>query len=79
MEKISNNKRKDFLVFALPLIEDDEIDEVVKTLKSGWLGSGPKVAKFEDDFKQYKNAGHAVALSSCTAALHLCLIAAGMK
>jgi len=79
MEKISNNKRKDFLVFALPLIEDDEIDEVVKTLKSGWLGSGPKVAKFEDDFKQYKNAGHAVALSSCTAALHLCLIAAGIK
>jgi dTDP-4-amino-4,6-dideoxygalactose transaminase len=77
VEKIE--KRDEFLVFALPLIEDDEIEEVVKTLKSGWLGSGPKVAQFEEDFKQYKSAEYAVALSSCTAALHLSLIAAGIK
>jgi dTDP-4-amino-4,6-dideoxygalactose transaminase len=72
-------KRNEFLIFALPLIEDDEIEEVVKTLKSGWLGSGPRVAKFEEDFREYKSANHAVALSSCTAALHLSLIASGIK
>ena len=71
--------RKDFLVFALPLIEEEEIAEVVSTLKSGWLGSGPKVAKFENDFMAYKAANYAVALSSCTAALHLSMIAAGIS
>jgi len=71
-------KRDNFLVFALPLIGDDEIEEVVKTLKSGWLGSGPKVAQFEEDFRKYRNADYAVALSSCTAALHLSLITAGV-
>jgi dTDP-4-amino-4,6-dideoxygalactose transaminase len=75
----TNPLRKDFLVFAMPLIEDEEIEEVVKTLKSGWLGSGPKVAQFENDFKAYKQATNAVALSSCTAALHLSMIAAGIK
>ncbi|MGF7079868.1 DegT/DnrJ/EryC1/StrS family aminotransferase [Mucilaginibacter sp. UYCu711] len=78
MKNATIAKRDEFLVFALPLIEDDEIEEVVKTLKSGWLGSGPKVAQFEEDFKQYKDADYAVALSSCTAALHLSLIAAGI-
>jgi len=78
MKNITTAKRDEFLVFALPLIENEEIEEVVKTLKSGWLGSGPKVAQFEEDFKQYKDANYAVALSSCTAALHLSLIAAGI-
>jgi dTDP-4-amino-4,6-dideoxygalactose transaminase len=67
-----------FLVFASPLIEKAEIDEVVATMKSGWLGTGPKVAAFETAFKQYKGAEHAVALSSCTAALHLSVLAAGI-
>jgi dTDP-4-amino-4,6-dideoxygalactose transaminase len=71
--------RKDFLVFGAPLIENSEIEEVVASLKSGWLGTGPKVAQFELNFKSYKNASHAVALSSCTAALHLSLLAAGVK
>jgi len=71
--------RKDFLVFGSPLIENSEIEEVVASLKSGWLGTGPKVAQFEKDFINYKNASHAVALSSCTAALHLSLLAAGVK
>lgn len=70
--------KENFLVFAAPLIEDAEIEEVVATLKSGWLGSGPKVARFENDFKQYKGAQHAVALHSCTAALHLSMLAAGI-
>jgi dTDP-4-amino-4,6-dideoxygalactose transaminase len=71
--------KENFLVFATPLIEDDEIAEVVATMKSGWLGSGPKVAKFEADFKRYKDANHAVALHSCTAALHLSMLVADIS
>lgn len=70
--------KENFLVFGKPPIEDDEIAEVVATMKSGWLGSGPKVVAFENDFKQYKGAEFAVALHSCTAALHLSLIASGI-
>lgn len=69
-------KRDKFLVFGAPAIEEDEIGEVVDSLRSGWIGSGPKVAQFEKDFAEYKDAEHAVALHSCTAALHLSLIAA---
>lgn len=67
-----------FLVFGAPAIEDAEIQEVVASLKSGWLGTGPKVARFEEDFRAYKDAQHAVAVSSCTAALHLSILAAGI-
>lgn len=80
--KIENKpvRTKDrFLVFATPLIEDAEIEEVVATMKSGWLGTGPKVAKFQEDFRQYKGAQYAVALHSCTAALHLSILAAGIS
>src|SRR5450631_350837 len=68
-----------FLVFGSPAIEDAEIEEVVATMKSGWLGTGPKVAQFERDVKAYKGANHAVAVNSCTAALHLSLLASGLK
>ena len=68
-----------FLIFGSPAIEEAEIDEVLDSLKSGWLGTGPKVARFEDDFKKYKGAQNAVALNSCTAALHLSILAAGLK
>ncbi len=68
-----------FLIFGSPAIEKAEIDEVLDSLKSGWLGTGPKVARFEDDFKKYKGAQNAVALNSCTAALHLSILAAGLK
>ena len=57
----------DFLVFGAPLIEEAEVGEVVDSLRSGWLGTGPKVARFEEDFRTYKGASHAVAVSSCTA------------
>jgi dTDP-4-amino-4,6-dideoxygalactose transaminase len=70
--------RKDFLIFGAPLIEQDEIDEVEGCLRSGWLGSGPKVARFEQAFAAYRGADYAVALNSCTAALHLSLLAAGL-
>jgi dTDP-4-amino-4,6-dideoxygalactose transaminase len=79
MTASSSNRPKDrFLVFGMPIIEDEEIAEVVATMKSGWLGSGPKVALFENDFKTYKGAKNAVALHSCTAALHLSILASGI-
>lgn len=71
--------RKDFLVFGNPLIEQPEIDEVVDCLKSGWLGTGPRVKRFEEDFQKYKGARFAMALNSCTAALHLAMKAIGIK
>lgn len=67
-----------FLVFGAPAIERDEIEEVVNCLESGWLGTGPKVAQFERDFARYKITEHAAAVNSCTAALHLSLLAAGI-
>lgn len=73
-------RRKDnFLIFGAPVIEDAEIEEVIASLKSGWLGTGPKVARFEEDFKKYKEVPYAAAVSSCTAAMHLSLLAAGLK
>jgi len=71
--------RERFLVFGAPAIEQPEIDEVVSSLKSGWLGTGPKVAQFENEFKAYKKAAYAAAVNSCTAALHLSLLSLGLK
>lgn len=68
-----------FLVFGSPAIEDDEIQEVVASMKSGWLGTGPKVARFEADFAEYKGVKYCVAVNSGTAALHLGMIASGLK
>ena len=67
--------RNDFLPFSRPTIADDEINEVVDSLKSGWITTGPKVKRFEDDFKAYVGAPYAVPLSSATAGLHLTLLA----
>jgi len=64
-----------FLVFGAPLIGEAEIDEVVASLRSGWLGTGPKVARFESDFSAYVGAPFVAAVGSCTAALHLSLLA----
>ena len=74
-----SKKRKDFLIFGSPLIERPEIDEVLATLESGWVGTGPRVQKFEEMFKKYKGSRFAAALSSCTAALHLSMLAIGAK
>ena len=70
--------RKDFLVFGSPLIEKEEIDEIVATLRSGWIGTGPRVARFEEHFKKYIGSAEAVAVSSCTAALHLAMLVSGV-
>ena len=67
-----------FLPFSLPEIGEEEIDEVVDTLRSGWLTSGPKVRAFEAAFREATDSSHAVALSSCTAGLHLALLALGV-
>jgi len=68
----------DFLVFGKPNIEADEIKEVIDCLKSGWIGTGPRVKRFEEMFRDYKGAKYAAALNSCTAALHLSLVALGI-
>ncbi|MDD2337630.1 MAG: DegT/DnrJ/EryC1/StrS family aminotransferase, partial [Geobacteraceae bacterium] len=70
--------RNDFLPFSIPTIEEEEIQEVVDSLKSGWITTGPKVKKFEDDFKAYVDAPFAVPLSSATAGLHLALLGMGI-
>jgi dTDP-4-amino-4,6-dideoxygalactose transaminase len=75
---VPSRSKEDFLVFGQPQIEQAEIDEVVDSLQKAWLGTGPKVAQFERDFAAYKNAPHVAALNSCTAALHLSLLAAGI-
>lgn len=70
--------RENFLPFALPHITQAEIDEVVDTLRSGWLSTGPKVKRFEREFAEVVGAPHAIAVNSATAALHLALVAAGV-
>lgn len=65
--------RDQFLVFGAPDIQQAEIDEIVDTLKSGWLGTGPKTHQFEADFARYTRAQHAIGLNSCTAGMHLAL------
>jgi dTDP-4-amino-4,6-dideoxygalactose transaminase len=64
--------------FAPLSIGEAEVAEVVATLQSGWLTTGPRVARFERAFAEYVGATHAVALNSGTAALHLSLLAAGI-
>lgn len=71
--------KKDFLVFGSPLIEQPEIDEVVECLKSGWIGTGPRVHQFEKMFREYKGTKYALALHSCTAALHLAMEAISIQ
>jgi dTDP-4-amino-4,6-dideoxygalactose transaminase len=69
----------EFVPFHRPSIGEDEIRSVVETLKSGWLTTGRKVKNFEEDFAKYVGCGHAVAVNSGTAALHLALDAIGIS
>ncbi len=70
-----------FLVFASPDIHEEEIAEVEACLRSGWLGTGPRVARFEADFARYKGAepSQVAGVNSCTAALHVSMVAAGIE
>jgi dTDP-4-amino-4,6-dideoxygalactose transaminase len=65
--------------FFRPFLDERELDEVMDTIRSGWLTSGTKVKRFEQEFAAAVGASHAVAVNSCTAALHLALEASGVK
>jgi perosamine synthetase len=71
--------RESFLPFARPDLDDDEIREVTEALRSGWVTTGPKTKLFESAFAEAVGAKHAIAVNSCTAALHLALEAAGVR
>lgn len=71
--------RSDFLLFSKPAIGQEEIDEVTDTLRSGWITTGPKTRQFEAAFRTRVDAAEAVGLNSCTAGLHLALLAAGVQ
>ena len=68
-----------FIPFALPFIGEEEIEEVVKTLRSGWLTTGPQTRRFEEEFGAYLGRKHSIAVNSATAGLHLALEAVGVR
>ncbi len=73
-----SSKRTEFLSFQPPAISEAEIDAVAETLRSGWLTTGPRTAELEARMREYLEAKHVLAVSSCTAALHLSLVALGV-
>src|SRR5712692_7409856 len=76
---LARKGRITFLPFAVPHITQAEIDEVVDTLRSGWLTTGPKTKRFEREFAERVGAPHALAVNSATAAMHLALDAIGLR
>src|ERR1700694_2236432 len=72
-------RRCDFLLFSKPSIGQEEIEEVTDTLRSGWITTGPKTRQFEAAFRTRVDAAEALGLNSCTAGLHLALLASGVR
>ena len=70
--------RRDFLPFSPPLVGEEEIREVVDTLRSPWITTGPKTRRFEEEFATFIHAPGALALNSCTAAMHTALACLGV-
>jgi dTDP-4-amino-4,6-dideoxygalactose transaminase len=70
--------RSTYLPFARPSIDEGEINAVIETLRSGWLTTGPRAQEFEQRFREYVAADHAIAVSSCTAGLEIALAALGV-
>jgi dTDP-4-amino-4,6-dideoxygalactose transaminase len=70
--------RSEFLSFSPPLIGEEEIEEVVKALRSGWITTGPRVDRFQSEFRDFVGAEAALALNSCTGALHIALAVLGI-
>ena len=68
-----------FLPFGVPCLGEEEIAEVVDTLRSGWIGTGPRAARFEEEFAHYVGTRCAVAVNSCTSGLFLSLAALGVR
>lgn len=71
--------RDDFLPFALPDVDDQELIQIKESLDSGWVTTGPKTRQFEAEFATAVGAKHAIAVNSCTAAMHLALEAASLR
>src|SRR5438874_11191408 len=74
----TRRQRATFLPFATTLVGQEEIDEVVDTLRSDWITTGPKTRRFETEFAAYVAAPGALALNSCTAGLHTALVTLGI-
>ncbi len=70
---------KAFIPFCLPSLGREEEEELLHTVRSGWLTTGPKVKRFEQEFAQFTGSKRALAVNSCTAALHLAMVAFGLK
>ncbi|MBI2962865.1 MAG: DegT/DnrJ/EryC1/StrS family aminotransferase [Deltaproteobacteria bacterium] len=81
MKRVAHPVRRPerFLVFGQPCIEPADVAAVADSLNARWLGTGPKVARFERAIAGYKGAAHAVAVNSCTAGLHLACVALGLR
>lgn len=71
--------REKFLPFAFPDLDESELNEIREALNSGWVTTGPKTKQFESEFGAAVGAKHAIAVNSCTAAMHLALDAIGLK
>lgn len=71
--------KDEFLVFGKPNISDKEIEAATSVIKTGWLGTGPKVMEFTSSFKEFKDAKNVQMLNSCTSALHIALLLSNVK
>src|SRR3954452_13888783 len=78
MPELSSTRRTEFLSFQPPAITEEEVEAVAETLRSGLLTTGPRTAELEARSGDYLEANHVLAVSSCTAALHLSLVALGV-
>ena len=66
------------LPLSRPTLGEEEIREIIEVIRSGWITSGPRIKRFEEEFARYVGARHAVAVNSCTGALHLAVLAHGI-
>jgi len=73
------SRRKSFLLFSKPAVGEEEMLEVADTLRSGWITTGPKTQQFESAFRERVGASAALGLNSCTAGLHIGLLALGIR
>src|SRR2546422_11268409 len=71
--------RESFLPVALPALDVTELTAIQEVMESGWLTTGPRSRRFEEEFAAAVGAAHAVAVNSCTAAMHLALEAVGLR
>src|SRR5512142_1043307 len=76
--RLSVEIRKDFLPLSRPALDDEEVEAVAASLRSGWITSGPRVAELEERFRELTGAPHAVAVASATAGMHILLAALGI-